>query len=439
MAKRKWQNSEYLDDIQQSLSLNTASSSHYILWITIFFLLVFLYWANQAEIDEVTRADGRIIPSSEVQIVQNLEGGIISEILINEGQQVEQDQLLLRIDDTQFSASYDENDLRLNALRVNIERLNAEVENQEFVSHNSPPALAELYQNELALYRSRKNALASSISILNEEKTQKQQRISELSASNRALENNLKLAEEEISMKQPLVEKGVLPRVQVLDIEREISELKGKLDVNRHIIPRIRTEISEVDRRIEERQLNFRTQALAELNEKKVELARLNKAILSLEDRVKRTEVVSPVTGTVKQINVNTIGGVVQPGMDLVEIVPTDDTLVVEAEVKPSDIAFLYPGQTAVVKLTAYDFAIYGGLEATLEHISADTISNERGERFYQIRVRTTKNSLGSTEGSLPIISGMAAQVDILTGKKTIMDYLLKPINRAKEKALRER
>ncbi len=434
---KNWKDSEFMADVDAAGYRYTNISSHIILWTTVIFIIFAAGWAYFAPIDEVTRGVGRVIPSGQTQIVQNLEGGIISDILVTEGDQVKSKQLLLRIDKTRFSASYNENLLRAQSLKAKVARLDAESKQIEFIPPDDIDT--DILNNELNLFKSRRDELYSGIAILEEERLQQQQEISELLTTNKSLKKNLSLANEELNMKRPLVEKGVLPRVEIIGIEREATDIEGKIEVNKYTLPKIQARIKEIERRIEEKQARYKTRAFAEFNETKIELARLEEAIRTLEDRVKRTEVVSPVDGIIKQLNVNTIGGVVQPGMDLIEIVPVDDSLIIEAEIRPQDIAFLHPGQKATIKLTAYDFSIYGGLEAILEHISADTITNDNNERFYQIRLRTKKTYLGTKIDSFPIIAGMAADVDILTGNKTIMDYLLKPLRRGQERALRER
>ncbi|HEY7841730.1 MAG TPA: HlyD family type I secretion periplasmic adaptor subunit [Gammaproteobacteria bacterium] len=437
--KPDWQDAEFMAEVDAAGPQFVRPSSHLILWATVAFLVIALSWAALATIDEVTRGVGRVMPSGDVQKVQNLEGGIVSQILVAEGDTVARGQPLLRIDDTQFAASLKEANVRIQSLRARIARLQAEVDGAPFTPSGELLERPEIAANELALYQSRREEFETGLSVLEQERRQSQEQISELTAENRMLTRSLELARQELDMKQPLAEKGLLPRVEVLGVEREVTTIDGQLQANEHAIPRARGALAGVERRIEERRASFRTQALADLNEGRLELARLEESRRALEDRVRRTEVGAPVAGIVKQLNVNTIGGVIQPGMDLAEIVPADETLVVEAEVPPSDIAFLRPGQKAIVKLTAYDFAIYGGLDATLEQISADTITNDEGVRVYQIRVRTNHTHLGTDAEPLPIIPGMAAEVDILTGEKTILDYLLKPLRRARDRALRER
>jgi adhesin transport system membrane fusion protein len=437
--KPDWQDAEFMAEADAAGPQFVRRSSHLILWATVAFFVIALSWAALATIDEVTRGVGRVMPSGDVQKIQNLEGGIVSQILVAEGDTVIRGQPLLRIDDTQFAASFKEANVRIQSLRARIARLQAEVDGAPFTPTGELLEHPEIAASELALYQSRREEFETGLSVLEQERRQSQEQISELTAENRMLTRSLELARQELDMKQPLAEKGLLPRVEVLGVEREVTTIDGQLQANEHAIPRAHGALAGVERRIEERRASFRTQALAELNEGKLELARLEESRRALEDRVRRTEVAAPVAGIVKQLNVNTIGGVIQPGMDLAEIVPADESLVVEAEVPPSDIAFLRPGQKAIVKLTAYDFAIYGGLDAMLEQISADTITNDEGIRVYQIRVRTTRTHLGTDVEPLPIIPGMAAEVDILTGEKTILDYLLKPLRRARDRALRER
>lgn len=429
----------FIDEIAASGPQFISRASHLILWASVAFFVFVLAWASYATVDQVTRGVGRVIPSGQVQTVQNLEGGILSAILVKSGDRVEQGQVLLRIDNTQFDSAFRETQLQIASLRTKIARLSAEVDGVPF---EPTPALEnnpEILRNEMALYHSRQNELETGINVLRQTHRQKEEELSGLLAENRTLQDSVALARQELDMKQPLVDKGVLPKIETLGIERDLTTLNGRLEANEHAIPRARGALDEIDQRIEERKAAFRTQALSDLNDNKVNLSRLEELRRTQEDRVRRTEVRAPVTGTVKEVKVNTLGGVIQPGMDLIEIVPTEESLVVEAEVSPRDIAFLHPGQDAVIKLTAYDFAIYGGLKATLESISADTLINDAGNRVYRIRLRTTQNHLGGADKPLPIIPGMAAEVDIVTGNKTVMTYLLKPLRRARDRALTER
>jgi adhesin transport system membrane fusion protein len=414
--------------------------THLLLFIIIAFFAIFFVWASWAELDEVTRGDGRVIPSSQEQVVQNLEGGILAGIEVREGDVVDRGQVLLRIDNVKAASDLRENRQRYLALLGTLARLRAEV---EVTAISFPPEVLadarEVAANERDLYEARRQALEAEQQILRDQAEQREQELAELKNRRDQLVRSLALATQELEITEPLAAKRVVSKIDLLHLQRQVNDLSGELESTRLTIERTETALREAQRRIEERGLSFRADAQRELNAVQAEAAALAEVITAAADRVKRTDVRSPVHGTVKRLLVTTVGGVIQPGEDLVEIVPLEDTLLVEAKVRPADIAFLRPGQPALVKVTAYDFSIYGGLEGVVEDISADTIQDERGERFYRIRVRTRDNALEKGGESLPIIPGMTTQVDILTGEKTVMDYLLKPILKAKQRALRER
>ncbi|MCB1752216.1 MAG: HlyD family type I secretion periplasmic adaptor subunit [Gammaproteobacteria bacterium] len=433
--------SDYLSDARAAVLLQHPRGGRLILWLTAAFVCAALAWASWAELDEVTTGSGRVIPSRHIQEVQNLEGGILTALMVEEGEQVDKGQPLLQIDDTGFSSSLRESRQQTMALRAKAVRLQAESTGAAFAP---PDELRtdhpDLLEQELLLYRNRQKERETGRNILVERKTQIEQEIKELESKQLRASKSLALTRRELNMTRPLVASGAISEVEVLRLERQVNELAGEQESARLAIPRARSRLAEAEKRIAEFSLQFRNEAQAELNSINAELSRLSESSVALEDRVERTVVRSPVKGTVKQIMVNTIGGVIKPGMRLMEIVPLEDFLLVEARIRPKDIAFLHPGQRAIVKITAYDFAIYGGLEGELEHISADTIREEQeDESYYLVRVRTKKSHLGEIDGALPTISGMLAEVDIVTGKKSVMDYLLKPVLRARERALRER
>ena len=420
--------------------LRPRGFAHLLLAAIAAFFLLFFAWASWATLDEVTRGDGRVIPSSHVQVVQNLEGGIVSAILVREGDIVEQGQVLLRIDNVRAASDLRENRKRHLALLGALARLRAEVEDSEL--DFAPQVLAEaadVARSERALFDARQQALASELAILQSQAAQREQELVELQRRLAQLKGSHELALAELKITEPLAARRIVPQVDLLRLKREVNDLEGELETTRLGIERVELASHEADRRIEEKALSFRAEAQRELVVLQAEAAALEEKITADADRVERTDVRSPVRGTIKQLFINTVGGVIQPGEDLVEIVPLEDTLLVEAKVRPADIAFLRPGQAATVKVTAYDFSIYGGLEAVVEGISADTITDEEGERFYRIRVRTTGSMLEKAGTPLPIIPGMTTEVDILTGQKTVLDYLLKPILRARHNALRER
>lgn len=383
----------------RSSSLVETRFSRSLLYAVLSFLLAAVIWAHYAILDEVTSGTGKVIPSSQVQVIQNLEGGILSELSVHEGDVVSKDQVLLRIDDTKFVSSYKEGRARYLALLAANARLLAETTGEKPVfSKELRDEAPQSVKAESALFDSQMKALDASIG---------------------SVYRSYQLAKEELDKTMPLLQKGSASEVEILRLQRQVNDLRGQVDDKRN---------------------EFRAGAQSELNKNMLEIEGLAQTNISSADRMTRTVVRSPVKGVVKKLYVVTIGGIIQPGMSIMDIVPIEDNLLIEAQVRPADIAFLRPGQDAIVKITAYDFSIYGGIRGKLEHISADTIVDEkRGESYFLIRVRTDTNFVQSGSKQLPIIPGMTADVEILTGRKSILSYLLKPLLKAKEKALRER
>ena len=409
-------------------------------WIAAALLLGALLWAGFAVLEEVTTGEGKAIPSSKVQVIQNLEGGIVSDIFVREGQVVDKGDTLLRLDDTRFMSSRSESEVDRLTLTAQVERLAAEAEGRSLtlpaeVTSSAPQVAAD----EQALYESRQRRLASEQRTLNEQLRQKTQELAEFRSKQEQFRSSLSLVQQELDMSAPLVSSGAVSPVEILRLKRNAVELRGSMNANTLAIPRAEAAISEIKSRVQESELGFRADAARELNEKRNDLARISASRIAIDDRMSRTTVVSPVRGIVKTLKVNTIGGVVQPGSDLLEIVPLEDNLLIEAKVRPQDVAFLHPGQKAMVKFSAYDYTLYGGLPARLELIGADTITDDKDNSFYLIQVRTDSNHLGSDSRPLLIIPGMIATVDIITGEKSVLDYLLKPVLKARAEALRER
>lgn len=431
---------EPLPEVSKALIEDAPRVIRLTIWSLIAFVVFCLLWAHFAVVDEVTRGDGKAIPSSRLQKIQNLEGGIVAELFVREGQIVEAGDPLLRLDDTRFASNVGETEADRLALLLRVERLSAEVQGRELlVSDEVREKAPGQADNEIELFNSRKQQLLDEVAGLEEQLIQRQQELREFASKQQQFRNSLSLLREEIQMSEPLVAQGAISQVEVLRLKRSEVEARGQLEATTLAIPRAESAIKEVQRKIDETRGRFRSEALAQLNEARTELSKIQSTGKALEDRVNRTLVTSPVRGIVKQLLVNTIGGVIQPGSDLVEIVPLDDNLLVEARIRPQDIAFLHPGQEAMVKFTAYDYTIYGGLKAELEQIGADTVTDDEGNSFYEIKLRTAKSHLGSEENPLLIIPGMVASVDIITGKKSVLNYLLKPIIRARAEALRER
>ena len=430
---------DLVTDIRSSVMAQSPRGGRAILWAVLILSAMGFYWASVSEIEEVTRGQGKVVPASQVQVIQNLEGGILSEILVKAGDAVKKDQLLLKIDQTRFSSSVQQNRSKYLSNKAKAARLQAETSGMPF--RVPPEVMAEKPEigiREQELYESRKTELRSSLEIKQEQYNQRNNELKELNTKLAELNKTFLLFQKELQLMKPLVAQGAVSEMEVLRLEREAGAMQGDIEQTKQAIPRAQSKIEESQMALKELRLAFINKAKADLNEVSAQLGEDAATSIALKDRLDRTFVKSPVNGTINRLLINTVGGVIQPGMNLIEIVPLEGTLLVEAMIKPADIAFLRPNQNALVKFTAYDFTVFGGLTAKLEQISADSITDERGNSFYLVRVRTDKNYLGPKTNPLPIIPGMIASVDILTGKKTVLSYLLKPILRAKYMALRE-
>ncbi|MES9855265.1 MAG: HlyD family type I secretion periplasmic adaptor subunit [Sedimenticola sp.] len=439
-SKGRWSDADFAPDVNAAAVQGSTPKSRLLLFFIILFFVGAVIWAKYAVIDEVTHADGKVVPSSRVQVIQNLEGGILKAVLVREGAIVEAGQVVLQIDDTGLSASFGEQQARYYSLLGEIERLIAEVEEKplEF----SPKLVAgykEIVADQRALYQNRQAELKSQLAILRRQADQRKQEKRELEGKLNRLKSSLSIAKEEIAITEPLVEKNIVPKINLLRLRREINDLEGEVNASRLALPRVASSIREASRRIEEKVLNFKSGSLRELSQRKGDFSLIEESITAAKDKVVRTEVRSPVKGVVKELKIRTVGGVIRPGDDLMEIVPIGDSLRVEARIRPADVAFLHPGQDAVVKFTAYDFSIYGGLPGHVERISADTIVDERGEAFYKVIVITDRNNITRGDEVLPVIPGMVASVDVITGAKSVLNYLLKPLIKTQQKALTER
>ncbi|WP_255990034.1 HlyD family type I secretion periplasmic adaptor subunit [Chitinolyticbacter albus] len=430
--------SDFIADADWAIIDQNPRGSRVLVWLAAAALLALLLWAALAKVDEVTRGEGKVIPSRQIQIVQSLDGGMVQEILVREGQQVAKGQLLLKIDPTRFVSSLKENQAQYLSLKAKASRLEALASGKEFTVPDEVTQQApDLVEQERLLYQSRVAELDASVGVARQQLAQRSQEMNEVRAKRDQAAQSYDLTRQELEATKPLLKSGAVSDVEVLRLERDLARYRGERDTSAAQLPRIQSSIAEAGRKLQEVELIFRNQASSELSETLGKLASLTEGKVALADRVKQSDVRSPVKGTVQRLLVNTEGGVVQPGKDVIEIVPADDALLLEARIQPRDIAFLRPGQPALVKFTAYDFATYGGLEATLEQISADTITDDKGNAFYVVKVRTKTSYLG--HAAQRIIPGMVAEVDILTGKKTILSYLLKPVLRAKANALTER
>jgi adhesin transport system membrane fusion protein len=440
MSRRDWINADFNDDLLLDRDARRSKWS----WIfLIFALLLFMSaitWAKFAELEEVTRGEGRIIPSGKIQIVQSLEGGIVESINVAVGERVSEGQILIKIDDTSVAASLGELDARKNALNGKIARLEAEMAGRGSVRYteelkaDAPGVVA----SENRLFSLRRSNYGNNVNVLRSRKDQREQEIAELRTNINNLENQLQIARDELALNEKIAD--IVPQSELLQLRREVSRLSGEIDVARSGITRAQSAVREASGLLNAERSTFRQEAQAELTEARADLNVLLAGSKAAGDRVERAGVRSPVDGIVNEIHVNTLGGVIQPGKDLVEIVPFGENLLVEARIRPQDIAFLSTQQKARVKITAYDYSIYGGLNGYVERIGADSITDEvTGETYFPIDVRANTANFKKDNENLPVTPGMVASVDIITGQKSVLQYLLKPVNKARYEGLRER
>lgn len=418
---------------------------HLLLLTIAVMLIAFIVWADRAVLDIVTRGQGKVIPSSQVQVIQNLEGGIMADILVREGEIVDKGQVLLRIENSTAQSNY--SDLRKRYLSglAAIARLDAELAGKSADEIVFPdelmqeaPAVADAERANAAI---RREQLETQLSILRDQVTQRGQEVEQLASKAKNLKQSLGLAQKQLNIMNSM-EQGVVSQVEKLQKEREVQDLRSELEAAQLQLPQAQSALAEAKGRVQERSLTFRSEVATELGEQRLEFDSVSEQLKANTDRVRRTEVRSPLRGTVKEIKIRTIGGVIKPGEDMMEIVPIEDTLLVEAQIRTSDIAFIRQGQEATVKFDTYDYSVYGGLKATVEFISTDAIEDQssgKKERFFRVRLRTEKNFIGTESNPLFIGPGYTATAEILTDKKTVLDYLLKPILKARDTALRER
>jgi adhesin transport system membrane fusion protein len=394
------------------------------------------------EIEEVTRGMGRVVPSTELQVVQSLEGGIVAGLEVFEGQMVEAGDILVRIDDTRAGAERGELLEREAALMAEEARMRAEaaaaeaIDLPEGLAARAPLAVAA----EHAVFVSRRAQLQAELRVLEDQAAQRRASLREVEATRGKLEGQLLPLRAEVALTEDLVRSRAVPQIELLRLQSREAELAGELAVAGARIPALEAAIREAESQIAAARSAYTLQAQERAARIQVELAVVREGLRAAEDRVVRTSLRAPVRGTVNRIHTTTAGAVVQPGAPILEIVPDDDRLLIEAEVRPEDVAFLRPGDPASVKITAYDYLVYGSLPGEVVRIGADTVSDSEGREFFQVAVRTATNALPGADGqTLPIGPGMVAQVDIQTGSRTVMSYLLRPVMRARAEALRER
>ncbi len=411
-----------------------------MLWTLVGFFVVMFVWIAVAEVDTVTRADGRVIPSAKLQVIQNLEGGIVAEILVKQGQVVMAGDNLVALSSLQHEGDMKARYQQLLGLEARAARLVALANGREPKFPQSVVDTApDLMAVEMATFLSKTLEQESQLAVLAAQMDQKARELDEAKIALISTRKSLEMAREERSTVARLVERGLEPRLELLRIERSFAEQEGRADISVVTIERLRSANTELAARKDTLLRQMRTEALSELNRTMAELAAIKEGMPALADKVARTHIKSPMNGIVNRVFVNTVGGIVRPGDPIVDVVPSDDQLVVDAMVMPKDIGFVKIGQPARVKVTAYDYSIFGALDGTVKSISADAVPNEKGEAFFQVRIETNTRAIESIDKKLPIMPGMQAQIDIITGKKTILNYLSKPIVAVQENAFRER
>ncbi len=437
LSKRDY---EFMHSLSAAVLEVAPTRLRVVLYFWVIAIVLFLIWANFAYIDEIARGKGEVIPSGENQMIQNLEGGIVEEILVKEGQKVKKGEILLKIDNQKSVSSYSSNEIKAEALQAKILRLKAEAFGKDFVvPADIKKRLSQFIDNEESLYQTNKEELNSQLNALQEKLAQKKQELQEAYSQRSHLESSYSMISREVRMTRPMVAKGVRSKIDFLKLQREANGISSKYDAAKKSIPRLKSAIKEVQSNIKETKLNFQSKAKEKMNEAVADLRGFRATSTALQDQVTRTIVKSPMDGIVQKLYVNTIGGVIKPGQDIMEIVPSDETLLVRVRIKPKDIAFIYVGQDAIVKFTAYDFSIYGGLKGKVVVISPDSSKDEKGNVYYEVRIKTDKNYIERNGKKLKIIPGMVVNCNIITGKKTVLDYILKPILKTKQYMFTER
>lgn len=430
---------EYISDANAAMLMKTPRGGRLLIYTMLLALFCAIVWASIARLDEITRGMGIVIPSSRLQVIQNLEGGILEKVFVDEGEQVRSGQPLMQLDDTRFSSSFRESAIEYYSELAKAARLKAELSGDALTFPQELNGHPDYVEREKEIFNQRADRFGAELNVAREQVAQAQYELDTAEDQLTFLTTSFELGQDELELTVPLAEQGVVSKVELIQLRQRVNDLESEKRRTELSVPKLQAGYQESLARKDEVIQKYRSEIIQELKETEVHLDQLDESHNALEDQVDRTLVRSPMDGIVKKIHITTLGGVVQPGMSLLEIVPLEDNLLIEAQIQPKDIGFLRQGMRAIVKLTAYDFAIYGGLEGEVEHISADTIKDEKGESFYIVRIRTDNSFVGSDEKPLLIIPGMRTNVDIITGDKTLMAYLLKPILRAKQNALTER
>ena len=439
MMARDVQETEFMDQLEAATRLKPSKASNIMLWSITAMIVLFIVWANVARIEELTRGQGQIVPTKEIQVVQSLEGGILQELLVGQGDRVTKGQILMRLSDVMFSSEERGTEAKSDSLKLKSARLEAEAAGKEFVvPEDLMKKIPDIANNELALYRSRQQELKNAISILEDKIATVKSDIDETQAQVNRLSSSRSSLQQELTITRDMVAKKAVSKLEQIRLEREVNDASGQMNAQQERISGLKSDLSAAEKQKADQMDRFRSQALTELSDVKTQTAQIGESLKSIGDRVSRTELRAPVDGVVNNIAVRTVGGVIEPAQKLIEIVPVDSELKIIAKVSPNNIAFLRVGQPVKVKISAYDSQRYGSLEGKLVRIGASSVTDREGNVFFEIEVRTDRNHLGTIENPLPVTPGMVADTEIITGKRTIMEYMLKPFLQARDRALRE-
>jgi len=428
------------DRLELLLTEHPLPSWRTFAWPVMVLLTVVLTWSFFAQLDETAISEGQVVPQGKVKVIQHLEGGIIEQLFVAEGDTVKEGDRLLQLNLASTGANKEELQVRLDAQLLIRARLLAEAEGSELAF---PDDVAKrrptLVGSQRQAFDARKRELNSQMTVLKEQVKQKELEVQELTAKIKAVTRNHKLASERLKMSKSLLSEGLTAKMAHLELEAEVESLDGEMKSLAPALPKTKAAVAEVTQRLQEGEIKFRREAREELGKTEQEIARVQELLQRATEVGSRAEIKSPLDGVVKNLKFTTIGGVVRPGDPIMEIVPTGEQLVIQAKLNPTDRGYVTEGQSTMVKISTYDFARYGGLKGTVIQVAPDSTTDEKGNVFFRVIVQTEKNYLGQSEGSLPIVPGMQASVEIHTGKKSVMDYLIKPVLKLKEEAFRER
>lgn len=431
---------EFMNELEAATRLKPSEGSHYLLLAVLSLVTAFFIWSSTSEIEELTRGSGQVVPTQEIQIVQSLDGGILEELLVKEGQTVQKGDILLKVSDVAFASEERGAEAKSAALKAKRIRLKAEADSKAFkISNDILENYPDIARNEKALFNSRAEELQNSKSILDNEISSARSRLGEVQAKINRFVESRSILNKELDITREMVKRRAVPKLEEIRLDRELANISGQIREATQEKNALNSDLRTKQKERKDREDQFKSQVLGELNEVESQISQLTENLTAIEDRVSRTDVRSPINGVVNKISIKTIGGIVEPAMKLFEVVPLDDNLKIIARVTPQEIAFIRPGLPANIKVSAYDPQRYGSLKGTLSRLGANSITDEKGNIFFEIEVQADQNYLGTIDAPLPITPGMVAEVEIITGKRSILSYLAKPVLRAKDRALSER